>query len=173
MNTLWAPICLPAPLEACTSSKYLTSTYYLLDIQYVKFESSGLHCKQMPMSPYWLPGSYYIGAQATCQMPQITRAAWQVPLSACPVRGGGWHLGEQHHLLRGHQLGLPDRDGDLARGKHTMSKKSNTNFRDVTRKVEENEILHKIFLVVSRFHRYISCYISENGMGTMYESFIF
>ena len=38
------------------------------------------------------------------------------------------------------------------------------NFRDITRNVEENEILHEIFRVVSRFPRYISCYISENRL---------
>ena len=51
------------------------------------------------------------------------------------------------------------------------SSKSNPNFRDITRNVEENEILHEIFRVVSRFPRYISCYISNNrlplGQGSM------
>ena len=42
--------------------------------------------------------------------------------------------------------------------------KSNQNFRDLTQNVEENDILHKIFRVVSRFPRYISCYISENRL---------
>ena len=39
--------------------------------------------------------------------------------------------------------------------------KSNPNFRDIARNVEENEILHEIFRVVSRFPRYISCYFSK------------
>ena len=47
--------------------------------------------------------------------------------------------------------------------------KSNQNFLHIIRNVEEHEILHEIFLVVSRFPRYISCFISENrlpvGMG--------
>ena len=30
--------------------------------------------------------------------------------------------------------------------------------------IEENEILHEIFRVVSLFSRYISCYISENRL---------
>ena len=34
--------------------------------------------------------------------------------------------------------------------------KNNQNFRDITRNVEENEILHVIFRVVSSFPRYIS-----------------
>ena len=38
------------------------------------------------------------------------------------------------------------------------------NFRDITWNIEENEILHEIFHVVSRFPRYILCYISENGL---------
>ena len=42
--------------------------------------------------------------------------------------------------------------------------KSKTNFRDITRNVEENEILHEIFRVVSRFPRNISCYILENRL---------
>ena len=33
----------------------------------------------------------------------------------------------------------------------TLSKKGNPNFRDITRKVEENEILHEIFRVVPSF----------------------
>ena len=33
--------------------------------------------------------------------------------------------------------------------------KSYPNFRDITRNVEENEILHEIFRIVSRFPRYI------------------
>ena len=36
------------------------------------------------------------------------------------------------------------------------------NFQDITRNVEEKKILHEIFRVVSRFPRYILCYISEN-----------
>ena len=39
--------------------------------------------------------------------------------------------------------------------------KSNTNFRDITRKIVENMIVHEIFRVLSRFPRYISCYIAE------------
>ena len=35
-------------------------------------------------------------------------------------------------------------------------------FRDIILNVEENEILHEIFRIVSRFFSYISCYISEN-----------
>ena len=43
--------------------------------------------------------------------------------------------------------------------------KSNTNFRDITRNVEENEILrvNEIFRVASRFPRFISRYIAENS----------
>ena len=41
--------------------------------------------------------------------------------------------------------------------------KSNQNFRDITRNVK-NEILHEIFRIVSRFPRYISCYITENQL---------
>ena len=37
--------------------------------------------------------------------------------------------------------------------------KSNQNFREITRNEEENEIIHKIFCVISRFPHYISCYI--------------
>ena len=33
------------------------------------------------------------------------------------------------------------------------------NFRDITRNVEENEILHEIFRIKSRFPHYISFYI--------------
>ena len=40
--------------------------------------------------------------------------------------------------------------------------KSNPKFRDITWNVVENRILHEIFRVVSRFPRYISCYIAEN-----------
>ena len=40
--------------------------------------------------------------------------------------------------------------------------KSNPNFRDITWNEVENGILHEIFRVVSRFPRYISCYIAEN-----------
>ena len=36
------------------------------------------------------------------------------------------------------------------------------NFRDITWNVEENLILHEIFRVISRFPRYISCYIAES-----------
>ena len=46
---------------------------------------------------------------------------------------------------------------------HTVQK-SNQNFRDTTRNVQENEILHEIFRKVSRFPHYISCYISENRL---------
>ena len=42
--------------------------------------------------------------------------------------------------------------------------KSNQNFRDITQNVEENEILHEIFRLVSRFPRYISCFISESRL---------
>ena len=41
-------------------------------------------------------------------------------------------------------------------------KKSHQTFRDITWNEEENEILHEIFRVVSRFPRYISCYIAES-----------
>ena len=44
------------------------------------------------------------------------------------------------------------------------SPKSNLNFRDIAQNIEENEILHEIFRVVSPFPRYISCYISENRL---------
>ena len=40
--------------------------------------------------------------------------------------------------------------------------KSNPNFRDITWNVVENMILHELFRLVSRFPRYISCYIAEN-----------
>ena len=42
--------------------------------------------------------------------------------------------------------------------------RSNQNFRDITRNVEESEILHEIFRVVSRFPCYISFYIVENRL---------
>ena len=42
--------------------------------------------------------------------------------------------------------------------------KSNPNFRDITWNVEENMILHELFHVVSRFPRYISCYITESRL---------
>ena len=42
--------------------------------------------------------------------------------------------------------------------------KSNPNFRNITWRVAENMILHEIFRVVSRFPRYISCYIAENQL---------
>ena len=44
--------------------------------------------------------------------------------------------------------------------------KSNTNFRDITWNwnVEENEILHEIFRVISRFPCYISCYIAKSRL---------
>ena len=41
--------------------------------------------------------------------------------------------------------------------------KSNPNFRNITLNVVLNMILHELFRVVSRFPRYISCYIAENG----------
>ena len=47
----------------------------------------------------------------------------------------------------------------------TLSKKYCTVvqiFRDKTRNVEKNEIIHEIFRVISRFHHYILHYISEN-----------
>ena len=37
--------------------------------------------------------------------------------------------------------------------------KSNQNFRDITRNVEENKILHEIFRIVYRFPFFILCYI--------------
>ena len=40
--------------------------------------------------------------------------------------------------------------------------KSNPNFRDITWNVVENMILHELFRLVSRFPRYISCYIAES-----------
>ena len=46
----------------------------------------------------------------------------------------------------------------------THGPKRNPNFRDITRNVEENEILHKIFRVVSRFPHYISFHITENRL---------
>ena len=42
--------------------------------------------------------------------------------------------------------------------------KSNQNFRDITRNVEENEMLHEIVRILSSFPRYILCYISENRL---------
>ena len=43
--------------------------------------------------------------------------------------------------------------------------KTNLKFRDVTWNVKENMIiLHEIFHVVSRFPRYISCYIAESWL---------
>ena len=42
--------------------------------------------------------------------------------------------------------------------------KSNSNFLDMTRNIEESEILYEIFRVISRFPPYISCYISENRL---------
>ena len=39
--------------------------------------------------------------------------------------------------------------------------KSNPNFRELTRNVEENEIIHEIFRVVSCFPCQILCYTSE------------
>ena len=43
--------------------------------------------------------------------------------------------------------------------------KSNPNFHYITWNVEENLILHVIFRVVSRFPRYISCYIAESRLS--------
>ena len=40
--------------------------------------------------------------------------------------------------------------------------KSNLNFRDISRNVVENMILHEIFRVVSHFPHYISWYITKN-----------
>ena len=40
--------------------------------------------------------------------------------------------------------------------------KSNPNFRDIIWNVVENMIKHEFFCVVSRFPRYISCYIAES-----------
>ena len=45
---------------------------------------------------------------------------------------------------------------------HCTLSESNPNFRDITRNVVESMILHEIFRVVSRFPRFISCYIAEN-----------
>ena len=45
---------------------------------------------------------------------------------------------------------------------HIHCPKSNPKFRDITWNVEENEIQHEIFRVLSRFPRYILCYIAEN-----------
>ena len=42
--------------------------------------------------------------------------------------------------------------------------KSNLNFSDITWNVEENQILHEIFHVLSRFPRYISCFIAESQL---------
>ena len=42
--------------------------------------------------------------------------------------------------------------------------KSNPNFRCITWNIEENEVLQEIFLVLSRFPRYISCSITENRL---------
>ena len=42
--------------------------------------------------------------------------------------------------------------------------KSNPNFRDITWNVGENMILQEIFRVVTRFPRYISCYIAEKRL---------
>ena len=50
-------------------------------------------------------------------------------------------------------------------GYGTHCPKSNPNFRDITRNVEENEILYEIFRELSRFPRYVSCYISENRLS--------
>ena len=44
----------------------------------------------------------------------------------------------------------------------THCPKCKQTFRDITWNVVENMILHEIFRVVSRFPRYISCYIAEN-----------
>ena len=46
----------------------------------------------------------------------------------------------------------------------THCPKSNTNFRDIMQKVQENEMLQEIFCVVSRFPHYVSYYISENRL---------
>ena len=46
---------------------------------------------------------------------------------------------------------------------HTVQKVVK-NVLDITRNIEENEILHEIFRVVSRFPCCISCYISENRL---------
>ena len=40
--------------------------------------------------------------------------------------------------------------------------KSNPHFRHITWNVVENMTLHELFRVVSRFPRYISCYLAEN-----------
>ena len=46
-------------------------------------------------------------------------------------------------------------------GGYIRCPKSNPYFRDITWNVLENIILHDIFRVVSRFPRFISCYIAE------------
>ena len=54
----------------------------------------------------------------------------------------------------------------------THCPKSNQHFLDISGNVEESLILQDIFRVVSRFPRYISCYIAENrlplGQCTLY-----
>ena len=50
--------------------------------------------------------------------------------------------------------------GNLVASATLHSQKSNPQFRDITQNVEE----HEIFRVVSRFPRYISCYIAENRL---------
>ena len=42
--------------------------------------------------------------------------------------------------------------------------KCNQHFRDITQNADENEILHEIFRVVSRFFRSISCYFSKSRL---------
>ena len=42
--------------------------------------------------------------------------------------------------------------------------KGKQNFRDITRSVEENEILNEIFRIVSRFPRDILCYFKKNRL---------
>ena len=46
----------------------------------------------------------------------------------------------------------------------THCPKSNQHFLDISGNVEESLILQDIFRVVSRFPRYISCYIAENRL---------
>ena len=46
--------------------------------------------------------------------------------------------------------------------------KSTPNFHDITWNVEESQILHEIFRIVSSFLCYISCYIRENWL-TLWE----
>ena len=44
--------------------------------------------------------------------------------------------------------------------------RKNPNFCEITRNIEESDILYEIFRVVSRIFLYISCYIAENWLIT-------